>query len=55
MEYLHSIDKLDEAANELAILVNEDKDVSERGKTSFQASFNLLLHYIFSCGPNCVT
>lgn len=36
VEYLRGIDKLDEAANELAILVNEDKDVSQHGKTSFQ-------------------
>lgn len=33
---MKSIDRLDEAANELVILVNEDKTISEQGKTSFQ-------------------
>ncbi|CAD5235659.1 unnamed protein product [Bursaphelenchus xylophilus] len=36
VDYLKGIDKLDEAANQLALLVNEDKDVSEHGKSSFQ-------------------
>ncbi|KAI6227241.1 hypothetical protein M3Y95_00705900 [Aphelenchoides besseyi] len=36
VDFLKEIDKLDEAATELVILVNEDKDVSEQGKTSFQ-------------------
>ncbi|KAI6244079.1 hypothetical protein M3Y99_00078000 [Aphelenchoides fujianensis] len=41
VDYLKGIDKLDEAAAELVILVNEDKDVSEQGKTSFQLWFEL--------------
>ncbi|CAD5228216.1 unnamed protein product [Bursaphelenchus okinawaensis] len=36
VDYLKGIDKLDEAAKQLAILVNEDRDVSEHGKSSFQ-------------------
>uniref|UniRef100_A0A915EKA3 Pre-mRNA-splicing factor SYF1 n=1 Tax=Ditylenchus dipsaci TaxID=166011 RepID=A0A915EKA3_9BILA len=36
VEYLMKIDKLDDAANQLAILVNEDKPVSEKGKTGHQ-------------------
>ncbi|CAI4225477.1 unnamed protein product [Auanema sp. JU1783] len=34
--YLKSIDQLDEAAKQLAILVNEDKPISEQGKTAHQ-------------------
>jgi pre-mRNA-splicing factor SYF1 len=37
VDFLQSIDKLDEAASELVILVNENKDISVHGKTSFQA------------------
>ena len=36
IEYLMKIDKLDEAANQLIILVNEDKPISEKGKTGHQ-------------------
>jgi pre-mRNA-splicing factor SYF1 len=38
VDYLVKIDKLDEAASELVILVNEDKEVSPQGKTSFQVT-----------------
>lgn len=51
-----SIDKLDEAASELVILVNEDKDVSEQGKTSFQVCIYRAYQYhslCFSFGTNC--
>lgn len=41
IEYLKGIDKLDEASNQLAILVNEDKLVSEKGKTVHQVFFNI--------------
>uniref|UniRef100_A0A914L0N6 Pre-mRNA-splicing factor SYF1 n=1 Tax=Meloidogyne incognita TaxID=6306 RepID=A0A914L0N6_MELIC len=36
IEYLKQIDKLDEAAQQIAILVNEDRPVSEKGKTGHQ-------------------
>ena len=36
VEYLIGIDQLDEAANQLAILVNEDNQVSAQGKTTHQ-------------------
>jgi pre-mRNA-splicing factor SYF1 len=36
VEYLKEIDQLDEAAQQLAILVNEDKPISEKGKTGHQ-------------------
>ncbi|KAI1715467.1 pre-mRNA-splicing factor syf1 [Ditylenchus destructor] len=36
VEYLKKIDKLDDAAQQLAILVNEDKPMSEKGKTGHQ-------------------
>uniref|UniRef100_A0A914RVW2 Pre-mRNA-splicing factor SYF1 n=1 Tax=Parascaris equorum TaxID=6256 RepID=A0A914RVW2_PAREQ len=36
VEYLHEIDRLDDAAQQLAILVNDDKLVSEHGKTTHQ-------------------
>lgn len=36
VEYLLKIDMLDEAAKNLVILVNEDKPVSEKGKTVHQ-------------------
>lgn len=36
VEYLKQIDKLDEAAQQMAILVNEDRPISEKGKTSHQ-------------------
>jgi len=39
VDYLKQIDKLDEAAQQLAILVNEDKQISEKGKTSHQVSY----------------
>lgn len=39
VEYLKEIDKIDEAANQLAILVNEDKQVSEKGKTGHQVRY----------------
>jgi pre-mRNA-splicing factor SYF1 len=36
VEYLVKIDKLDEAAQQLAILVNEDRPISAKGKTGHQ-------------------
>ncbi|KAI3420993.1 hypothetical protein GPALN_014620 [Globodera pallida] len=36
VEYLKSIDKLDEAAQQLTVLVNEDRAISEKGKTGHQ-------------------
>uniref|UniRef100_A0A1I8B0A9 Pre-mRNA-splicing factor SYF1 n=1 Tax=Meloidogyne hapla TaxID=6305 RepID=A0A1I8B0A9_MELHA len=36
IEYLKQIDKLDEAAQQIALLVNEDRPVSEKGKTGHQ-------------------
>ncbi|KHN80930.1 Pre-mRNA-splicing factor syf-1 [Toxocara canis] len=36
VEYLREIDRLDDAAQQLAILVNDDKLVSEHGKTTHQ-------------------
>lgn len=36
VEYLREIDRLDDAAQQLAILVNDDKLVSENGKTTHQ-------------------
>lgn len=46
VEYLIKIDKLDEAATQLVILVNEDKQVSEKGKTCHQVNFlfYILMH-----------
>lgn len=46
VDYLISIDKLDEAANQLTILVNEDKLISEKGKTVHQVSKTTKL-YLF--------
>ena len=47
IEYLKKIDKLDEAAQQLAILVNEDKPVSEKGKTGHQViqTFYVFIHF----------
>lgn len=39
VEYLKRIDKIDEAANQLAIIVNEDKQISEKSKTGHQVSY----------------
>ncbi|MFH4975442.1 hypothetical protein AB6A40_002151 [Gnathostoma spinigerum] len=36
VDYLREIDRLDDAAQQLAILVNDDKPVSEHGKTTHQ-------------------
>jgi hypothetical protein len=38
---------LDEAAAELVILVNENNDVSEQGKTAFQVCIKLFQTIIF--------
>lgn len=48
VEYLKLIDKLDEAANQLAILVNEDKLISEKGKTVHQVLKFLKYIYFLS-------
>lgn len=38
VEYLREIDRLDDAAQQLATLVNDDKLVSEHGKTTHQVT-----------------
>ena len=58
VEYLKQIDKLDEAAQQLALLVNEDKAVSEKGKTGHQVKLFfkfIFFKLLFSFGLNCVT
>lgn len=39
VDYLRKIDKLDDAAQQLAILVNDDKPYSEHGRTTHQVIF----------------
>ena len=42
VEYLKEIDRLDEAASQLAILVNDEKFVSRNGKTNHQVFYHFL-------------
>lgn len=46
--YLYKVDRLNDAAMELIVLVNDDKVVSEHGKTSHQVYF-LLLEILQKC------
>lgn len=39
IEYLHSIDRLDEAAVRLAAVVNDERFVSKEGKSNYQVDF----------------
>uniref|UniRef100_A0AC35G3K7 Pre-mRNA-splicing factor SYF1 n=1 Tax=Panagrolaimus sp. PS1159 TaxID=55785 RepID=A0AC35G3K7_9BILA len=50
VEYLIGIDQLDEAANQLAILVNEDNKASAKGKTTHQLWMELC--NLISKNPN---
>ena len=42
IEYLQSVDRLDEAANLLVKVINSEEFVSRNGKSKHQVNFNLI-------------